>query len=94
MCQGLCKPSPERPEAAKDEVQKLLKTSIIREVIHSEWLSNPILVKKHWRMCIDFTSLNKAYPRDPYALPRLDQLVDSTAGCNLLSFLDTYSEYH
>ncbi|XP_062201529.1 uncharacterized protein LOC133904074 [Phragmites australis] len=45
-------------------------------------------------MCIDFTSLNKACPRDPYPLLRIDQLVDSTAGCELLSFLDAYSGYH
>ena len=41
-----------------------------------------------WRMCIDYTSLNKAYPKDPFALPRIDQVIDSTAGDELLSFLD------
>jgi hypothetical protein len=45
-------------------------------------------------MCIDYTSLNKACPKDPYPLPRMDQIVDSTSGCNLLSFLDTYSRFH
>ena len=45
-------------------------------------------------MCIDFISLNKVYPRDPYPLPCIDQLVDSTASCELLSFLDAYSGYH
>ena len=45
-------------------------------------------------MCIDYTTLNKACPKDPFALPRIDQVIDSTAGCELLSFLDAYSGYH
>ena len=47
-----------------------------------------------WRMCIDYTSLNKACPKDPFALPWIDQVIDSTAGCELLCFLDAYSGYH
>ena len=67
------------------------------EVFHPEWLANPVLVlkkNKTWRMCIDYTSLNKACRKDPFALPRIDQVIDSTAGCELLSFLDAYSGYH
>jgi hypothetical protein len=45
-------------------------------------------------MCIDYTSLNKAYPKDLYPLPRIDQIMDSTSGCDLLSFLDAYSGFH
>jgi len=45
-------------------------------------------------MCIDYTNLNKQYPKDPFGLPRIDEVVDSTAGCELLSFLDCYSGYH
>jgi hypothetical protein len=45
-------------------------------------------------MCIDYTSLNKACPKDPFPLSRIDQVVDLTAGCELLSFLDAYSGYH
>jgi hypothetical protein len=45
-------------------------------------------------MCIDYTNLNKASPKDPYPLPRIDQIVDSTSGCDLLSFLDAYSGFH
>jgi hypothetical protein len=45
-------------------------------------------------MCIDYTSLNKAYPKDPYPLARIDQIVDSTSKCDLLSFLDAYSGFH
>jgi ribonuclease HI len=69
----------------------------IKEVFHPEWLANPVLVKKKggkWRMCVDYTGLNKACPKVPYPLPRIDQIVDSTAGCETLSFLDAYSGYH
>src|SRR5438128_1477180 len=76
---------------------KLLKARIIREVDYTTWHANPVLVKKkigQWRMCVDFTKLNKACPKDDFPLPRIDQLVDSTVGCELLSFLDAYSSYH
>ena len=56
------------------------------EVFFPEWLANPVLVlkkNKQWRMCIDYTSLNKACPKDPFALQRIDQVIDSTAGCEL-----------
>ena len=45
-------------------------------------------------MCVDFTNLNKACPRDPFPLPRINQIVDSTAECDLLCFLDAFSGYH
>jgi hypothetical protein len=45
-------------------------------------------------MCVDYTDLNKHCPKDPFGLPRIDQVVDSTAGCSVLSFLDCYSGYH
>ena len=45
-------------------------------------------------MCVDYTYLKKHYPKDPFPLPRIDQVVDSIAGCALLSFLDCYSGYH
>jgi hypothetical protein len=67
-------------------------------VLHPEWLANPVLVLKKnkvdWRMCVDYTDLNKHCPKDPFGLPRIDQVVDSTAGCSMLSFLDCYSGYH
>jgi hypothetical protein len=69
------------------------RAGFIKEVFHPEWLANPVLVKKKggkWRMCIDYTGLNKACPKVPYPLPRIDQIVDSTAGCETLSFLDAY----
>jgi hypothetical protein len=61
------------------------------------WLANPVIVPKangKLRMCIDYTSLNKACPKDLYPFPRIDQIVDSTSGCDLLSFLDAYSGFH
>jgi hypothetical protein len=45
-------------------------------------------------MCIDYTSLNKACPKDPFPLSRIDQIMDSTSGCDLLCFLDAYSGFH
>jgi hypothetical protein len=62
-----------------------------------EWLANLVLVRKknnEWRMCVDYTNLNKHLPKDPFGLPRIDEVVDSTAGYKLLSFLDCYSAYH
>ena len=45
-------------------------------------------------MCVDYTDLNKHCPKDPFGLPHIDQVMDSTAGCSLLYFLDFYSGYH
>jgi len=66
-------------------------------VYHPDWLANPILIRKknnEWRMCVDYTDLNKHCPKDPFGLPHIDKVVDSTAGCELLSFLDCYCGYH
>jgi hypothetical protein len=87
----------EKRRAICEEIHKLMAAGFIKEVFHPEWLANPVLVKKKggkWRMCIDYTGLNKACSKVPYPLPRIDQIVDSTAGCETLSFLDAYSWYH
>lgn len=87
----------ERNKAVAEEVEKLLKAGFIREVDYPEWLANVVLVKKSngkWRMCVDFTDLNKACPKDSFPLPRIDLLVDSTAGHELLSFMDAFSGYN
>jgi hypothetical protein len=47
-----------------------------------------------WRMCIDFTNLNKACPKDNFPLPRIDMIIDSVAGCEVMSLLDCFSGYH
>ena len=87
----------ERDKAIAEEVRKLLEADFIREVYDSDWLVNVVMVKKangKWRMCVDFTDLNKACPKDSYPLPRIDTLVDSTARHQLLSFIDTFSGYN
>jgi hypothetical protein len=89
--------SVERQDFIRKEVRKLLDAGFIEEVHHLVWLANPIIVPKangKLRMCIDYTSLNKACPKDPYPLPCIDQIVDSTSGCDLLFFLDAYSSFH
>ena len=89
--------SPDKREAIKKELAKLLAAGFIKEVYHPDWVGNPVLVQKNnneWRMCIDYTDLNKHCPKDPFRLPRIDQVIDSTAGYVLLSFLDCYSGYH
>ena len=87
----------ERDQAVTKEVTKLLTSSFIREVYYPDWLANVVLVKKangKWRMCVDFTDLNTAYPKDSFPLPRIDQLMDSIAGHKLLTFMDTFSRYN
>jgi hypothetical protein len=88
----------DKREAIKKELAKLLAASFIKEVYHPKWLANHVLVLKKnnnfWRMCVDYTDLNKHFPKDPFTLPRIDQVINSTAGCVLLSFLDCYSGYH
>jgi hypothetical protein len=74
-----------------------MDADFIREVHYPDWLANVVMVKKStgkWRMCVDFTDLNKACPKDSFPLPRIDLLVDSTAGHNLLSFMDAFSGYN
>ena len=64
---------------------------------YPKWLANVVLVKKangKWRMCVDFTDLNKACPKDSFPLPRIDQLVDSTTGHKLLTFMDAFLGYN
>ena len=82
---------------ALEEIRKLEAAGLVRGVLHLTWLANPVVVRKangKWTLCIDYTDINKACPKDPFPLPRIDQIVDSTAGCDLLSFLDAYSGYH
>ena len=89
--------SKERKQIAKAEVQRLLDAGVIQPVKYPTWLSNVMLVKKKngkWRMCVDFTSLNKACPKDDFPLPRIRTLIDSAAGCELLSLLDYFLGYH
>jgi hypothetical protein len=86
-----------RKEVIRVEIIKLLAVGFIRESINPVWLANPVPVPKktsQWRMCIDYTDLNMHCTKDSFPDPRIDQVVDSTAGSVLLCFLDCYSGYH
>ena len=87
----------ERHKLIAEETKKLLYARFIREVTHPEWIANVVLVKKangKYRMCVDYTDLNKACPKANYPLPTIDQLVDSTAYHWLYSFINTAKGYH
>ena len=89
--------APERQKAINEEVGKLLQAGAIREVEYPEWFANVVLVKKangKWRLCIDFTDINRACPKDSFPLPRIDLIVDATTGHELLSFMDAFSGYN
>jgi hypothetical protein len=89
--------SDEKTEAAKVEVHRLLEARFIEPIAYPTWLTNVVMMQKKrgkWRMCIDFTSLNKACPKDNFPLPRIDKIVDSAAGCEVMSLLDCFSGYH
>ena len=77
------RPSNEHVEAIKSEVAKLKQAGAIKEIFYPQWLANTVVVKKKtgkWRVCVDFTDLNKACPKDPFPMPKIDQLVDATVG--------------
>ena len=83
----------ERQEFIVEDMRKLEAACLVRGVLHHTWLANLVVVRKangKWRLCIDYSDINKACTKDPFPLPRIDQIVDSTVGCDLLSFLDTY----
>ena len=81
----------------REEVTKLKQVGAIKEVFYPEWLANTVVVKKKsgkWRVCVDFTDLNKACPKDPFPMPKIDQLVDATVGHPRMSFSDAFQGYH
>ena len=96
--QVLHKQSKVKLEFIISKVDKLIEAGVIRAVPHPIWVGNHMVVPKpmtfRWRLCIDFTDLNKACPKDPFPLPQIDLIVDSTAGCGLLCFLEAFSGYH
>ena len=80
-----------------EEVGKLLQPNVIREVEYLEWLANVVLVKKangKWRLCIDFTDINRACLKDSFPLPQINLIMDTTAGHELLNFMDSFSSYN
>ena len=80
-----------------EELAKLIEARFIREIKHLDWLASLVMVPKKdksWCMCVDFKDLNKTCPKDPFPLPRIDQIIDATTGHDSLCFLDAYSRYH
>ena len=76
---------------------RLKQAGAIKEVFYPKWLANTVVVKKKsgkWRVCVDFTDLNKACPKDPFPMPKIDQLVDAIVGHPRMSFLDAFQGYH
>jgi hypothetical protein len=95
--QRLRKMSDEKTEAANADVHRLLEAKFIEPIAYPTWLANVMIVQKKrekWHMCIDFTSLNKACPKDNFPLPRIDKIVDCAVGCEVMSLLDCFSGYH
>ena len=91
--QLLWRPSKEHAEAIREKVAKLKQTVAIKEVFYPEWLANTVVVKKKSgkrRVCVDFTDLNKACPKDPFPMPKIYQLVDATIGHPQMRFLDAF----
>ncbi|GKA06844.1 hypothetical protein Tco_0686068 [Tanacetum coccineum] len=79
------------------ETEELTKAGILWKVKHQRWVANPVMVKKSdggWRMCMDFTDINKACPKDCYPLPVIDCKIESLLGFHLKCFLDAYKGYH
>ena len=75
----------------------LKQARAIKEVFYLEWLANTVVVKKNngkWRVCVNFTDLNKAYPKDHFPMPRINQLVNATVGHPRMRFLDAFQGYH
>lgn len=89
--------SKEHVEALKEEVDKLKWAEAIKEASYPKWLANTVMVKKKsekWRVCVDFNNLNRACPKDPFPIPRIDQLVDAIVGHSWMSFLNAFQGYH
>ncbi|XP_030937501.1 uncharacterized protein LOC115962766 [Quercus lobata] len=89
--------SKDHTNSVKDEVMKLKQAGAIKEEFYPKWLANIVVVKKKngkWRVCVDFTDLNKACPKDHFPMPQIDQLMDATVGHPQISFLDTFKGYH
>ena len=78
-------------------MDNILRAGFIREVKYPEWLANVVVVPKKgnkWRLCVDYTDLKEACPKDNFPLPCIDQIVDALVENEMLSSLDTFSRYH
>ena len=89
--------SRDHSDAVRNGVMKFKWTRAIKEVFYPEWLANTVMVKKKngkWRVCVDFIDLNKVFLKDPFPMPRIDQLVDAIVGHPWMGFLDAFQGYH
>jgi len=80
-------------EAVKEEVAKLKQVGAIRELFFLKWLLNTVVVKKKkgkWQVYVNFNDLNRACPKDPFPVPKINQLVDATCGHPRMSLLDAF----
>jgi len=78
-------------------VLELLKAGIVKELQHVTWLANVVMVQKkygRWRICTDYTDLNKHCPKNPFPLPNIDRLVHNSFRYGLLLFMDAYLGYN
>jgi hypothetical protein len=86
--------APDKWEAIKREIAKLLAAGFIKEVIHPEWVANPVLIlkkNKEWRMCVDYTDLNKHCPKDHLIVPSLHKAIHNTyITCSKFGFQLSY----
>ena len=88
---------PDRDLVIQTEVDNLLQNGFIRAIKYPKWLANVVVVPKKgnkWRVCVDYTDLNDACLKDSFPLPRIDQIVDASAGHSMLSLLHAFSRYH
>ena len=88
---------PDRHSIIQTEVDNLLQNGFIRALKYPEWLANVVVVPKKgnkWRVCMDYTDLNEACPKDSFPLPHIDQIMDASTGHGMLSFLNAFSGYH
>ena len=89
--------SKDHSNVVKDEIMKLKQARAIKVVFYPEWLANAMFVKKKsgkWQVCVNFTDLNKACPKDHFLMPQIDQLVDAIVRHPRMSFLETFQGYH
>ena len=80
-------------EVVKEEVEKLKQTRAIKDVFFPKWFPNTVMVKRNngkSRVCVDFIDFNRACSKDPFPVPKIDQLVDATCGHLRMSFLDAF----
>ena len=95
--QGVRRFHPNHHQIIQAEIDNLLDAGLIRKIKYPKWLANVVVVPKiggKWRVCVDYTDLNDACLKDRFPFPRIDQIVDASAGHGILSFLDAFSGYH